>query len=124
MSLSPKELALEVAKSIYQEALWSNTPDYENPEEWRDDHVTDAQLKRIQSRRCGSDFSHRCPELLYKCLLVTVCGAATSKAIRAKGTASNMIMVLSYCDQDILTQWSNFIKKLSQGERWENLFES
>ena len=103
------DLILSFAESLCREAKFYAEDNWGNPEPWRNDTVTHKQIRQIQSRRCGPNFQTRLPEPLYKAVLYHVVNGTSSKKVKTKGEAADVLNTFAYCDEDVLRQWENFI---------------
>lgn len=104
------------AKELSQEAIEAASSNWDTPEPWREDRATDSQLTLIRFRRCGPDFKYRLPEALYKSILYVITGGTSSRNIRSKGEATDVLNTFAYTDKDVLLLWGSYSKKVANGE--------
>jgi len=70
--------------------------------------VTERQLQRIRSRRCGPAKKLRLPEELYKASLSVVLGVSSHTEVKTKGQAEGLLTLYDSLDEDSLAAYEHF----------------
>lgn len=87
-------------RSHFAEVSW--------PQPYKESAVTERQLQRIRSRRCGPVKNLRLPEELYKASLKVVLGVSSYTEVETKGQAEELLTLYDSFDEDSLAAYTRF----------------